>query len=162
MEYRKEHKVFFQSTHRFFTSPCQPSITPLKMKKTALFILLISTMAFISSCDKCDDENGIICTQEFRIIKVSLDNGTQQPVTLDDAYTLRQGSTNKIYFDQPFPAGTYVVMDDSYHQNLKNSEAQFRFIGVKNNQVVVDKSYVIGADNCHIIKKSGADSVLVQ
>jgi len=116
-------------------------------------------MALISSCDKCEDE--IVCTQEFRSITIRLDNGTQMPVTLDEVYTLRQGSTQKIIFTQPFTNGQYIVLDDSYHSSLKNQEADFRFIGVKSNQVVVDQTFKIRGDDCHVYKVSGPDNVLV-
>ena len=103
----------------------------------------------------------MVCTEEFRMITLQVGNDSHLPATLDEVYTLRTGSTQKLYFDQPFTEGRYVVLDDSYHSHLKNKEADFRFIGIKNNTVVVDQVFRIAGDNCHIIKKSGPDGVMV-
>ena len=131
------------------------------MKRFAFLFLLSATLIFISSCDKCNDD-AVFCTEEFRMITINIDNSTQLPVMLDEAYTLRQGSSQKLLFDQPFTNGTYVVLDDSYHPNLKNDEDVFRFIGVKNGVVIIDTPYSIAGDNCHIFKKTGVDSVVIQ
>ena len=121
----------------------------------------MGTMAMFSSCEKCGEDQEI-CTEEFRRINIFLDNSTQMPVTLDEVYTLRGTSTQKLLFDQSGnEEGHYVVIDDSYRSDLKNAEDNFRFIGVKNNQVVVDQTFKIAADQCHVFKKSGPDSVLL-
>ena len=129
--------------------------------KKLFFALLIGTMAIFSSCEKCGDEQEF-CTEEFRRINIFIDNSTQIPVSFDEVYTLRGTGTQKLLFDQTGnEEGSYVVIDDSYHPSLKNTEDDFRFIGVKNNQVVVDKTFRIKADNCHVFKVSGPDSVMV-
>ena len=121
----------------------------------------MGTMALFSSCEKCGEDQEI-CTEEFRRVNIFIDNTTQIPISLDEAYTLRGSGTQKILFDQSGNEnGNYVVIDDSYQPSLKNTEDNFRFIGVKDNQVVVDQNFRIKADNCHVYKVSGADSVLV-
>jgi hypothetical protein len=127
--------------------------------KKLLLSLMLGSMVALSSCYKCEDKE--LCTEEFRRINIFLDNSTQVPVSLDEAYTLRIDKPEKLIFDQSCTDGTYIVLDDSYQASLENNEADFRFIGIKNNQVVVDQTFKIAADKCHIFKKSGPDSVLL-
>ncbi|MBA2745391.1 MAG: hypothetical protein H0U44_04120 [Flavisolibacter sp.] len=129
------------------------------MKKIPFLLLTILFMAFLSSCTKCDPD--FVCTQEFRSIIVNLQNAEGHPVVLDEAYTQRAGSTQNIVFSQPMNDGSYVVLDDSYHSSLVNSEADFHFIGKKNNQVVVNQIFRIAADQCHINKKTGPETIVV-
>jgi len=42
---------------------------------------------------------------------------------------------------------------------LKNNKANFTFVGLINNQVVISESFVIKADECHVVKVSGVDSL---
>ena len=126
------------------------------MKK--LLLLVFSVITF-SACDNSDDR---ICTEEFRMIIVSIRNNAHQPDALDSTYTVRQASGEKIRPEQTMGAGLYVVLDDNFQPTLKNKEEDFRFIGWKNNAVIVDQPYRIGADNCHIYKKTGADSLMLQ
>ena len=128
--------------------------------KKLYFALLLGTISLFSSCGKCDDDQ-VVCTEEFRRITLSVDNSTQLPVSLDEAYTLRGNSTQKLFFEQSPDDGNYVVLDDSYHSELINAEDDFRFIGVKNNQVVVDQTFRIAGDNCHVFKKTGPDTILI-
>ena len=129
------------------------------MKK---IFLLVAAALYLSSCSKCDDQNDFICTQEFRMVTIKVKSQGDENVTLDSAYTIRQSTNQKIRPEQQAGTDYYVVLDDSYHPQLKNKEDNFRFVGWKNNQVVVDQVYRIGGDNCHISKKSGADSVTLQ
>lgn len=129
------------------------------MKKV---FLLVVPVLFAAACNKCDDpNNGIICTQEFRMITLKAQNGASHPVTLDSFYTTRQSNGQRIQSQQQAGPGYYVVLDDSYHAQLKNSEDNFRFVGWKGGQVSIDQVYRIAGDHCHIYKKSGVDSVVV-
>jgi len=128
------------------------------MKK--ILFALIPALA-LGACCKCDDGDDV-CTQEFRMITLKVESPTKATVTLDSSYTLRLSNNERIQPQQPMGPGYYVVLDDSYHPKLRKAEDRFRFVGWRNNQVVVDETYNIAGDNCHINKRSGADSVVVQ
>ena len=127
------------------------------MKK--LLFCLVPVLA-ITACNKSG--TGIICTQELRMITLKVMTPAKSPVSLDSAYTIRVSNNERINYQHQMSVGTYVVLDDSYHHRLRRHEDQFRFIGWKNNQVVVNELYRIAGDQCHINKRSGADSVIVQ
>lgn len=105
------------------------------------------------SLPSCND-NGIICTEEFAMVGVTI-NGTQP----DRTFTLRvkTGDTlNNTGFqtDQWYPVAT-----DELRDALRNKQENFTFIGMKNDTVIYSANYVIGADDCHIYKISGPDSL---
>lgn len=124
-----------------------------------LFVLFI-TGVLISACTRCGDE--IICTDDLRMILLNVQGTGEQTGILDSAYTIRQSTGEKIRYPQPLGPGHYVVLDDTYQPELRNQEDMFRFIGWKNNAIVVNEEFIIGADNCHIFKRSGADSIRIQ
>jgi hypothetical protein len=127
------------------------------MKK--VFLLLVPVIA-LAGCIKCYDDG--VCTEEFRTIGLKVESPNKTPVALDSSYTIRVSNNERIRPQQSTMAGYYVVLDDSYHAKLKKAEDDFRFVGWRNNQVVVDQAFRIAGDNCHIIKRSGPDSVTVQ
>jgi hypothetical protein len=128
------------------------------MKK---FALAAAAALFFTACEKCKDP-GIICTEEFRMIMLKIESPVKTPVTLDSFYTLRVSNGERIRPQQGMQPGYYVVLDDSYQPRLKGKEEDFRFSGWRGGQQVVNQAYRIAADNCHISKRSGADSVTVQ
>lgn len=128
------------------------------MKKIAL---AAAAALFFTACKKCV-EPGIVCTQEFRMIMLKVESPAKVPVALDSFYTLRISNSERIQAQQGMQPGYYVVLDDSYQPRLKGKEEDFRFLGWRGGQQVVNEAYRIAADNCHISKRSGADSVTVQ
>jgi hypothetical protein len=143
---------------RFCLVLCQ-SVKEQAMKK---ILVLLSAPLFLLSCDKDKEETSVICTADFRMIRLKVKGTNDNIITLDSAYTTRISNNQRFVSQQQGGPGYYVVMDDSYQQELAETEDNFRFTGWKNNQLVVNELYRIGADKCHIYKKSGADSVVVQ
>ena len=129
------------------------------MKKNLLAFLPLLTLA---ACCKEEAGNDDICTQELRMITLHITSATKAPILLDSSYTVRLSTNERIYPQQQMTPGRYVVLDDSYHPKLRKAEDDFRFVGWRNNQVVVSETYRIAGDNCHIDRRSGADSVVVQ
>ena len=98
----------------------------------------------------------------FKMITVHITDGQQQPVQLDEAYTLRLSSGEKIRFDKNPVSGHYTVLDDSYQKRLQNTATDFKFVGYRHGKVVVEQAFRIGADCCHINLVTGATDLVVQ
>jgi hypothetical protein len=98
----------------------------------------------------------------FAMITVQLTDTAGEPVKLDEVYTLRTGNGAKISFEQNTTGGRYTVLDDSYQKELSNITDDFRLVGIRNGVKVVDESYTLGADCCHVRKESGRDSIIVK
>lgn len=122
-------------------------------------VCLVPVLGF-AACIKCK-EPGDVCTEEFRTITLKVVSVANAPVALDSVYTVRPSTDERITHRQPATPGLYVVLDDSYHQKLREAEDDFRFVGWRNNRIAVDQIFRIAAGNCHIQGRSGASSVTV-
>jgi hypothetical protein len=84
---------------------------------------------------------------EFRTVTIIV-NG--EP--LDDFFTIRLKSndTLRLTRDNLIDQNSYPVLDDSFQKILEGKTEEFRFLGFKNNVMVVNEPFVIKADKCHI------------
>lgn len=136
------------------------------MKPYSLLLLSLATMVLsAASCDKRTDEvpdcSAVLCTMEFRSISVKVTDNNNAPVVLDDHYTENVSTGAIIRPENGTTVGTYVVYSDAGLKTLINQTATFRFVGMKNGNVVVDERYTISGDCCHINKVSGKDTIVI-
>jgi hypothetical protein len=86
-----------------------------------------------------------------------------KPVVFDDAYTINVSSGETIHLEaNGAGVGHYTVLDDSYRKKLQNRTDRFQFVGIKNNQRIVEELYSISADCCHVSKVSGRTEVVLK
>lgn len=101
------------------------------------------------------------CTDEYRMVILSISNNSG-PVVLDSAYTIRNSNNHRFNSQNLLMSpGRYTVLDDTYQQFIEDKREMFTFKGFKGGVQVVNEQYDISADDCHITKHSGKDSVLV-
>ena len=117
------------------------------------FYILLFGIVF-TACD--DDET--VCTMDFRTVVISVSGQS-----LDDVYTIREDNEEKLTFDQSNALGgdTYVVIDDSYVDEMKGETLDFLFVGEINGSVVVEEEFTIRADECHVEYVSGNTDVQI-
>jgi hypothetical protein len=137
--------------------------------RTLLYSSVLLTYFFVSSASSCNHDkhknncHDVACTMIFGAVTIRVTDSDGKPVILNEAYTLREGSNEKItYTGTGIENGTYTVIDDSYQKNLVNSTATFYFTGIKDGKEVVKEKFVIGADCCHVSKKEGPESVVAK
>lgn len=108
---------------------------------------------------ECGD---IACTMMFAMVTVEVKDQQANKVILDEYYTIREKTGDKITSQSNTPdSGTYTILDDSYVTTLKNKSEQFHFIGKKNGAEVINETYVISADCCHVNKVSGKSTITI-
>ena len=132
------------------------------MQKILLLILAIPLA--VNSCNnrKKDNCEGAICTQMFAAVNVTVAHKDGNKPALSDHYTINTETNDTLRFNSgSWPEGSYTVIDDSYVSRMYNRTIGFRFIGMQGASVVVDESYTISADCCHISKKEGKDTVTI-
>ena len=56
--------------------------------------------------------------------------------------------------------GTYPLFGDEYQQSYANTEIQVNFKGIINNQIIIDKNFIVGADCCHVNLISGNTNIV--
>lgn len=115
----------------------------------ALFFIYVLSAVFTSCADK---EKPVMCTMEFRTITI-----TVKGEPLDEFFTIRLKSNDTLRLgrENMTEENMYPVLDDSFQKMLEGKTEEFRFIGYKNNVMVVNEPFVIRADRCHIEYVSG-------
>jgi len=125
------------------------------MKKSSYLVFkavgVLGVFLLVIACAKKDD--GYMCTMEFRAVQIKVVGDE-----LNDAYTIRTGTNDTLRFDHQavnLEENYYTVLDDSYQVQLQDKTEQFRFIGILNDEVVVNELFIISADKCHVNYISG-------
>lgn len=132
------------------------------------------------SCNKHKDrgnrQNGdcppdLMCTMEFRSIHVSVTDGEGRPVALDKFRTIRLADGHE--FDLQAGAshwedsirkatGSYPLLTDAQQKQISTKGETVEFHGEKNGVLVVQETYKVRDDCCHIDLVSGNRDVTVQ
>jgi hypothetical protein len=118
---------------------------------------LISFLTMLlSGCKDEQPQEAVNCTEEFRSTTFYVPGA---PLT--ESFTIRLSNSDTIHIkgNADFRQGYYVVLDDNYQAKLENQQDNFRFIGKRGNEVVVQEDYVFKADQCHITRLSGKNKL---
>lgn len=132
------------------------------MYRFVLAALLIFPVLMASSCSRKNNCDNVICTEVLASVMVQVTDASGNPLGLDEAYTIRTKTGEKITLGQNMSDGRYNVLDDTYQPRIANNTETFQFVGVKNGNKVVEENYSIGADCCHVKKISGKDKIVVK
>lgn len=137
-----------------------------------LLLSIIAIICMSASCKKTGDSgttppnadcDKVMCTMMFAMINIDVKDAAGAPVKLDEVYTLRVATGEKIkHENNGSEAGSYTVLDDGYMKSLMKQKADFRFVGVKDGKEVVNEPFEISADCCHVSKVSGRASIVVK
>lgn len=96
---------------------------------------------------------------EFRMVTVTVTGPS-----LTSYYTLRTATGDTIRISQENvggQVGVYPILDDSYQSIIEGTTENFIFRGFVNDSLVVNESYGISADVCHIAYVSGNLNVIL-
>ncbi len=121
-------------------------------------ILLFGILLFTFSCAKDEEkECSGICTEEFRIITVSITDAENNPVLLDSlSITDLSNNRNLDLSENNFlDDGIYAIFDDTFSQDYRNEEIELLFQGFQEEDLIVEENYKVGADCCHVYHISG-------
>tara|TARA_R110002012_G_scaffold252147_3_gene430849 strand:+ start:64012 stop:64392 length:381 start_codon:yes stop_codon:yes gene_type:complete len=108
----------------------------------------------------CDPD--VICTMEFRVIKLQIQDQHGNPVQLDSYYT--EFKDFNVTIDQELTQleeGFYPVATDGEMDSVSFEGKTVIFVGVKNGEKVVTQEMLIGKDCCHILLVEGVEKVTI-
>jgi len=137
---------------------------------------LLILFCFISMAATCQDQNAnskdskenpctpdIICTMEFRIINLEINNNSGEAVALDKFYSEINGEKVEIPDDvYEQQNGTYPVATDGQMKDLDFDGNEVIFFGEMDGKVVIEHKMIIGKDCCHIQLVEGQKEVTIQ
>lgn len=133
------------------------------MKKLICSIFLLNLIVF--SCTNEDDAidnisdcpTDIICTLVFTSLTYSPIDDNDQAILLDSFYAqnLDNGNTYSIPSNNQLNPARYIVISDAQIEEINKSGTNIRFIGLQNDQIVVQQDFVVGHDCCHVVPLNG-------
>jgi hypothetical protein len=106
----------------------------------------------------------VACTMEFREITVTIQTFSQQPVVLDQFYTTDVAGnrlSEQLCSASAVP-GTYVIINDAWVNNHRNSLKTLKFVGYRQGQKIVDEVFTIATDCCHVSKAAGLSVITLR
>lgn len=135
------------------------------MRKLVLITILVSLFSCKNDKSDCSD---IPCSEEFKVITVSIKDKMTNPIALDkfivkiidsDIDITRDFNDNEYELMKQY--GTYPLFGDEHRENYKNETIRINFIGIQNNQEIVNTNFTVGADCCHVILIDGITDIIV-
>jgi hypothetical protein len=136
---------------------------------------LLIIFCFFSLAATCQDEGSnsndskenpcppdIICTMEFRVLKLQIVDQEGNPVQLDGYYT--EFRDFNVTIDEELTQleqGVYPIATDGEMDSLDFDGQDATFIGFKNGAKVVEHKMVIGKNCCHILLIEGEQKITI-
>jgi hypothetical protein len=137
------------------------------MKKlTAALCILSVSLIFSCKSSKNDD---VACTQEYKILNISITDSASHPVHLSNYYVKKVATGEMIDFSMEDPyydsinriQGYYCLFTDGKMGMTAKSGTEFEFHGSLNSVEIVNEKYLIGNDGCHVRLISGQAVIVI-
>lgn len=122
----------------------------MKQLLTNFSLIVLLSIAIVSCKD--DDE---ACTEEFKSIKVVIQNFDGTPASFDELVLIHQ-NTNDTTEVTNNGSDVFTLVDDN--TPLGASE-EFLLRGIQGGILVVSEPYIFGRDDCHVMKIAGKSKI---
>ena len=140
-----------------------------------LLLKLLLLIVLTSNCrknekvilDPCSCSEKVICTEVYICVAVVIKNQNGQPVALDDYYTTRMATGEKINLKTAESDslrnihGKYPILTDGQKRLTEKCGTDFEFTGIKNGKEIIKRTYSIGHDCCHVKILKGDTSIII-
>jgi hypothetical protein len=133
------------------------------MKRLQFFSLLfVALLTGTMSCKKLITE----CTEEFRMIIVNVNKVDNTPAEIDDYYMVRTSDNDTILsmnnnpYEDDFFEGITIFTDAQMNKTIENGTT-FILSCYWDNKLVVNETYVISHNQCHIQLESGKTNIRI-
>jgi len=130
------------------------------------FLIIVCFMVLIS----CKSRNEINCTTEYRMLTISVIDSMSKPVLLSQYFVKKTSTGEIINFKQEDPYldsinrmnGVYFILTDGKMAMTLKNGTEFQFIGMIDNEEIVNEKYIIGNDGCHVQILSGKTQIIIK
>jgi len=136
-------------------------------------IIFCGFLLLAVACDNNDHPGpdgcpiNIACTDVYVAVAVNIKNQHGNPYVLDEYYTTKLATGEKLPIQgngsdpAGIKSGAYLVFRDTQLRFTSRQGEDFEFTGKKNGAVVVQKTFKIGHDCCHVKLLSGDPDIVV-
>ncbi|WP_299317996.1 hypothetical protein [uncultured Maribacter sp.] len=137
-------------------------------------ITLVFLSIFLVACNNNDDAeqqdcSETICTLNFVTITVNIKDASGEAIALD-SYVVIDNATgedlasdlNGEEYQYLKEQGFYPIISDANRVQYQNSTATLTFKGVIDNEEVINETYEVGADCCHVSLINGNNEIVLE
>lgn len=137
-------------------------------------IIVAFLSIFLVACNNNDDAeqqdcSETICTLNFVTITVSVKDALGEAIALD-SYVVIDNATredlaadlNGEEYQYLKEQGFYPIISDANRVQYQNSTPTLTFKGVIDNEEVINETYEVGADCCHVSLISGNTEIILE
>ncbi|WP_299798968.1 hypothetical protein [uncultured Maribacter sp.] len=137
-------------------------------------IIVVFLSIFLVACNNNDDAeqqdcSEAICTLNFVTITVSVKDALGEPVVLD-SYEVIDNATredlaadfNGDEYQYLKEQGFYPILSDANRVQYQNTTATLTFKGIIDNEEVINETYEVAADCCHVNLISGNTEIILE
>lgn len=130
--------------------------------KKIFSVLLVGVMMIIQGCDEstepleCPEDLG--CTEEFVTFTYAPKDNSGNAIILDTYYSQNLDNGMTYGFNNPISPGNegvYGVISDAQMSQVKASGTVIRFVGLIDDEIVIEQDFLIGHNCCHIVALEG-------
>lgn len=124
-----------------------------------------------SNLQPCSCSGTEVCTDQFVSVGIAIKDKNGKPYQLD-SYQIKRVSTGQLFV--PFhgsqtgydsiakASGNYILAADTNIKNIQKCGEDFLFTGIKNNKTVIENTYTIGHDCCHVKLLKGVTDIILE
>ncbi len=129
-------------------------------------LLLFLWILLGSATCKDKEEQTQICTAQFVSIGLEVKNSQDDPAVLESFKVTRLSDQKDLTvkfdpadLDVMQQIGMYPITNDSFREQLAFKNVEVLFTGTVEGKTVLSQKFVISADACHVVLKSGPREV---
>ena len=134
------------------------------MNRVLFLLILILPLA------SCINDDSVVCTMEFVTIGIQVTDSLDNPVKLDDYYTINNSTKEELHFKDMDPfwdsinvvRGYYTLATDSERDWTNRKNLKVTFYGFIDSVKVIEEEYIISDDICHIYLIRGKQHIVLE
>lgn len=137
--------------------------------KPILFILLAASLTACDDIFKDGDKNdlnctAVLCTEDFRMLSITLKDEAGNPVVTDDVEVYYTKSKESLNLDENLilmEEGVYIIATDAQMEDIDPEGTSITFEAHTDSKTTFSKKFEVGRDCCHIERLDKGDSEFV-
>lgn len=143
----------------------------MQILKTALFLAVLVSAASCNApkgtaqptAQSCACPKDLMCTEDFRFVTLTIVDKTGKPATLDRYETVRVSNSTILQRrdNTEMQPGTYVVASDGEKESISTCGEKFVFRGYRGGKKVIEESFTLRNDCCHVERQSGRTEIIL-
>jgi len=137
--------------------------------KYLVILLFAGSMTAVSCMSHRHKNDDRLCTTEYRMLTISIKDINAKPVLLSDYFARKTTTGEIIDFAKESPyidsinrlQGIYFICTDGMMGMTSLQGTEFEFHGILDSTEIVNETYIIANDECHVYMLAGNPEIIL-